>query len=53
LRFEHSRIETEADWEKVFIILTIDLPKSLSKLGVPGLTKQLKKVKEPGYVEII
>ncbi|MFT5675535.1 MAG: hypothetical protein ACI808_001466 [Paraglaciecola sp.] len=53
LRFEHSRIETEADWEKVFNILTIDLPESLSKLEVSGLIKQLKKIKEPGYVEKI
>lgn len=53
LRFDYSRIETEAEWQKVFNILTVDLPKSLQKLGVAGLVKQLKKLKEPGYVERI
>ena len=53
LHFDHSRIETEADWGGVLKILTIDLPMSLNKLGVAGLIKQLKKIKEPGYVEKI
>jgi hypothetical protein len=37
----------------VLNILKIDLPKSLSKLGESGLIKQIKKIKEPGYVEKI
>lgn len=53
LRFEHTAIETEADWSKVFDLLATDLPKSLSKLGVSGLVHQLKELKEPGYVEKI
>jgi hypothetical protein len=53
LCFDYSRVETEANWEKVLNILKIDLPKSLSKLGESGLIKQIKKIKEPGYVEKI
>ncbi len=53
LRFDHSRIEIEAGWEKVLNILTIDFPKSLSQLGVSGLIKQPKKIRDPGHVEKI
>ncbi|MCE2596378.1 hypothetical protein K6Y31_16385 [Motilimonas cestriensis] len=53
LRFDHGRVETEADWSSVYKILNNELPEALKKLSVAGLVKQLKKLKEPGYVEKI
>nr|CCG06119.1 hypothetical protein [Hahella chejuensis] len=53
LHFEHSRMDTEGDWSKVFDFLVSDLPESLSSLGVSGLVQQLKAIREPGYIEKI
>lgn len=51
LNYDHSRIETEADWSNTYKIINHELPEALKKLGIAGLLKQLKKLKEPGYVE--
>lgn len=53
LRFDHSRVETEGDWSSVYKVVNNELPEALMKFGVAGLVKQLKKLKEPGFVEKI
>jgi hypothetical protein len=53
LNFDYSRIETDSDWSQVYEFLVLSLPKELKALKVSGLVKQLKKIKDRGFIEKI
>ena len=45
-------IETE-QWENVLSLISKELPNILNSIGLNGLINQLKKLKDPGYIENI
>ena len=53
LNYDYSRIETDSDWSKVYELLTVTLPDQLNRLGCSGLVKQIRKIRNRGFIEKI
>lgn len=53
LNYKLQDMKVDADWSKIYEILTSYLPDKLFRLGVLGLKKQLRELKNPGYIEKI
>jgi hypothetical protein len=53
LNYKFEELELDSDWTGINKILIQDLPEKLSRLGVSGLLKQLREIKNPGYIEKI
>lgn len=51
LRVDVGRLSIDGDWSKLYEFLAINLPSQLQKLGVSGLENQLRKIKNPGFIE--
>ena len=53
LNYRMEYLDMDADWSKIYKLLTEDLPEKLDELGVSGLQAQLRALKNPGYIEKI
>lgn len=52
-RYDLDRAPTDSDWTPLYKILTCEFPVALDKVGVSGLSSQLREIEDPAWIEKI